>query len=145
MEITVTRINGALRINPAPNYLLDYLKYSHRSFEKKHYRTVNSYETKLLYEVDGSGGIITLPGFYAQVVKKISKNCDVLKVVDLRTPLPALDLEAVSNINWAGIGSSGLRDYQYGPMSEFLAKIQDGSGVAVCVGGWGAGDKKSVP
>ena len=136
MEFTITRINGGLSVTPASPYLIDYLRYHHRGFKIVNYRKVPDYELKLLHSVN-DGVLTTLPGFYEKIVKLIEKNADTFKVVDLRTPLPAIDWEAIKNINWGNIDSTGFRNYQIDPLAEFLTKAQNNSGLLVASGGTG--------
>lgn len=127
MNISITRGNGAMQINPAPPYLLDYLKYSHRSFEIVRYRKVNKFTTKLMYETDGAGGIYTLHGFFEKVCALIVKNNDTYRVEDIRTPLPEIDWDRVNRI--------GLRDYQVADVAEFLEKAKNNCGIINATGG----------
>ncbi len=129
MNIEITRGNGAMQVSPAPPYLVNYLKYSHRSFEVVHYRKVNKYTTKLLYETDGSGGIYTLQGFFEKIGNLIHKNHDTFTVVDARILLPSIDLERVQKL--------GLRDYQIKDVATFLEKAKEHSGVVNATGGYG--------
>jgi superfamily II DNA or RNA helicase len=137
MHIVITRVDGALRVNPAPPYIIDYLKYHHRSFGKRGYKTVNKFEERLLHETDGSGGVTTLPGFFEHIANMIHKRGDTYEVDDLRTPLPETDWKAIKDINWKAIGSTGLRDYQVDPVVEFLFKLQQNSGIVNAAGGYG--------
>lgn len=137
MEITITRVDGAMRVTPAPPYLTDYLQYSHRSFETKHWQKVNKFERIMLHATDGSGGITTLPGFFEHICRLIHKHSDRLNVDDRRTVLPELDLAAIRDINWEAINSTGLRDYQLDPVLEFLYKGKENSGIVNATGGYG--------
>ncbi|HEY8402119.1 MAG TPA: DEAD/DEAH box helicase family protein [Cytophagaceae bacterium] len=129
MEITVTRIDGGLHINPAPPYLLKYLKYQHRSMEIIKFKKTVTYNERLLYIVDPDGGIYTLQGFFQKICELIHKNKDTYKVVDLRTPLPEIDWEAVKAV--------GPRDYQVDPIIEALTQAREHSGIVNAAGGWG--------
>lgn len=137
MEILITRADGALNINPAPPYITDYLKYSHRSFDVVYYKRVNKFETRFLYTTDGHGGVSTLPGFFTMVCSLVNKNSDKYIVNDLRTVLPEADWDAIKNINWAGIESTGFRDYQVEVVVDFLFKAREGSGIVNATGGVG--------
>jgi len=137
MELIITRVDGALRINPAPPYITEYLRYSHRSFGKEFYKTVNKFETRLLHATDGEGGVTTLPGFFVGICNLIDKHMDTYRVVDLRSELPEPDWQAIRDINWKSIGSSGLRDYQVDPVIEFLFKLNENSGIVNAAGGYG--------
>lgn len=137
MTITMTRIDGALWVNPAPPYLTDYLQYQHRSFAMEGWRKVNRFDKKLLYNPADDGGVITFQGFFEKLCTLVHKHGDLFVVDDQRTPLTEPDFQAVKGINWAGINSTGPRDYQYEPIVDFLFKARDNSGVANCTGGWG--------
>lgn len=137
MEITVTQVDGALGINPAPEYLTNYLQYSHRSFGLEGWRRVNKYEKKQLYSLEPGEGLVTFAGFFYKVCDLIKRNDDQLKVIDLRTPVGEPDIDNVTQINWKGIDSTGLRDYQIDPVVEFLYKAKDINGVACAAGGYG--------
>lgn len=138
MEIEITRVDGAVRVNPAPPYLTNYLQYSHRSFEQERYQMVNKYEKRLLHSLHPDGGIITFQGFYERIVGMIIKHGDTCTTVDLRSPVGEPNLEAVRDINWEGIpGSTGPREYQLDPIVEFLYKAKDNSGIVNATGGWG--------
>ena len=133
----ITRVDGAVKIFPAPPYITDYLRYTHRGFEVQGYRKVNKFEQKFLYRLAEDGGVITFQGFYEKIVKLVHKHGDALQVADLRTALPQINLQAIKDINWAAIGTEGLRDYQFDPVLEFLAKAQQNSGIVNATGGWG--------
>ena len=135
MEITVTRVDGAMAINPVPEYLTDYLQYSHRSFGFQGYRKVNKYDKKLLFSVQPAGGIVTFSGFYEKVLQLIERHDDTVKVSDLRSTIGEPNLEAVADIHWEGIESTGLREYQIDPVVEFLYKAKDNNGVCCAAGG----------
>lgn len=137
MELTITRVDGALGITPAPPYLVAYLQYHHRGFKIVNYRRVNDFDLRLLHQVQSDGSLITFPGFFHKVCELIQENGDTVTVKDQRTPLPAIDWEAIAGINWRGVGSTGLRDYQFEPISEFLVKAQSNSGIVNASGGWG--------
>lgn len=127
MNLTITRIDGAVRVTPAPPYLVEYLRYSHRSFKTERYQRVNHFETRLLHRIDGEGGIITLQGFFEKICKLIHKNNDTFVVEDQRTPLPEID--------WNRVKEIGLRDYQVEPVTEFLLKAKEHSGIVNATGG----------
>ncbi len=137
MNITITRVDGALQVNPAPTYITDYLQYSHRSFGLRNWKRVSVYVKKELYSLAPGGGVITFAGFFDKLSKLVTAEGDTLVVDDLRTLVKEPDLEAIRDINWKGIGSEGLRDYQVDPLVEFLYKAKDGNGIACCSGGWG--------
>ena len=137
MHIVITRVDGALKVSPAPPYIIDYLRYSHRSFGRRGYRTVNQFETRLLHATDGAGGITTLPGFFEHLTALIHKKMDTFEVVDLRTPLQEIDWQAIKDINWKAIDSTGLRDYQVDPVVDFLFKLKQNSGIVNATGGYG--------
>jgi superfamily II DNA or RNA helicase len=137
MELQIQRIDGALRVNPAPPYITTYLQYNHRSFEREKYQMVNKWHKRLLYSNHPDGGVITFQGFYHKLADLIHKNGDVLRVEDMRTQIGEPDLQAVKDINWEAIGSTGPRDYQIDPIVEFLYKAKDGSGIVNATGGWG--------
>lgn len=137
MDICITRVDGALRVNPAPPYIVEYLQYHHRGLGTKNYQRVNTFELRLLHSSDGSGGVTTFGGFFEHICKLISKNHDTYRVVDQRTALPDIDLDAINNINWKAIGSTGLRDYQLDPVVDFLFKMKENSGIVSATGGYG--------
>lgn len=137
MEITITRVDGALSVSPSPPYLVDYLQYYHRGFKLVHYRRVNDFEQRLLHQIQSDGSLITFPGFFNKILELCHANHDVVRVIDRRTPLPPVSWEAIQAINWEGIGSTGLRDYQIEPISEFLVKAQSSSGIVNAAGGFG--------
>ena len=129
MNISITRDNGAMQVTPAPPYLLDYLKYSHRSFEVVRYKRVNKFTTKLLYETDGEGGVYTLHGFFEKICMLITKTNDTYNIIDIRTNLP--------KINWDRVKQIGLREYQVKDVAEFLEKAKNNSGIINATGGYG--------
>ena len=137
MEIAITRVDGALGVNPVPDYLTSYLQYSHRSFAIKHFRKVNAFEKKELFTLVPEQGIITFAGFFHKVCDLIERNGDTFKIDDMRTTVPDPDIGAIQHINWAGIDSLGLRDYQVDPVVEFLFKAKDTNGIACAAGGFG--------
>ena len=126
-----------MSISPAPPYLVEYLQYYHRGLKIVNYRRVNDFEKRLLHQSQPDGSILTFPGFYTAACKLIQENNDSVVTVDRRTPLPAVDWKAIQGINWAGIGSTGLRAYQLEPIAEFLTKAQDTSGIINSTGGTG--------
>jgi superfamily II DNA or RNA helicase len=144
MNITITRVDGAIQIHPAPTYITSYLQYSHRSFGFQGWRKVNKFEKKELYSVAPNGGVITFAGFFDKLTDRITREHDTPVIEDLRTPVKEPDLAEVKRINWKGIGSTGLRDYQINPIVEFLFKAQAGNGIACCAGGWGKSVLMSV-
>lgn len=137
MEITITRVDGALSINPGPPYLVNYLQYHHRGFKVVNFRRVNDFEQRLLHQAQPDGSLITFPGFFDKILELCHENHDTVRVIDQRRPLPPVNWEAIRNINWQGIGSTGLRDYQIEPISEFLVKAQHSSGIVNAAGGFG--------
>jgi superfamily II DNA or RNA helicase len=137
MNIQLTRVDGALGINPAPAYLLNYLQYSHRSFGFQGWKKVNKFDKKELYSSAEHGGVITFAGFFDKVVSLIEHESDTPVIEDLRSPVKEPDLKAIKQINWEGIGSEGLRDYQVEPIVEFLFKAKDGNGICCAAGGFG--------
>lgn len=137
MNISITRVDGAILINPVPAYITSYLQYSHRSFGLQGWKRVNKFDKKELYTAATSNGIITFAGFFDKVNSLIIKECDVPVIEDLRTPVKEPDLAAVKNINWKGISSTGLRDYQIEPLVEFLYKAREGNGICCAAGGFG--------
>ena len=135
MEIKITQVEGAIRINPAPPYVTTYLQYTHRSFAREHWKMVNKFEKKLLYTPHPEGGVVTFQGFFAKLCQLVHKNGDMLVVEDVRTPVGEPDLQAVKDINWEAIRSTGPRDYQIDPIVEFLYKAKEGSGIVNATGG----------
>jgi superfamily II DNA or RNA helicase len=137
MNIKITRVDGAIAIDPAPSYITAYLQYSHRSFAMRGWQKVNKFEKKELYSNAPTSGIITFAGFYDKLIELITSEGDTPIVDDLRTPVAEPDLDAIKNINWAGIESTGLRDYQIEPIVEFLFKAREGNGICCATGGFG--------
>lgn len=137
MEITIKRVDGALSISPGPPYLVNYLQYHHRGFKVVNFRRVNDFEQRLLHQAQPDGSLITFQGFFDKILELCHDNHDVVRVIDQRRPLPPVDWAAIQGINWAGIGSTGLRDYQIDPISEFLVKAQNSSGIVNAAGGFG--------
>ena len=137
MKLTITRVDGALSVRPSPPYLTEYLQYFHRGFKLVNYRRVNDFDLRLLHQIQQDGSMITLPGFFDQILKLINDNGDAADVIDNRTALPPVDWAAINGINWKGIGSTGLRDYQFQPVAEFLTKAQHSSGIVNAAGGFG--------
>lgn len=137
MEIALHRVDGALRVNPSPPYVTKYLRYHHRTIVTQGYRQKTVFEERLLHSSDGSGGVTTFQGFFSPICDLIHKHSDTFTVTDDRSPLPEIDWEAIGKINWAAVGSSGLRDYQVDPVIDFLFKLQTNSGIARATGGWG--------
>ncbi len=60
MNIKMTRLDGGLRVSPAPPYVTKYLRYTHRSIATVRYKQVNTYTERLLHTVDEEGGVYTL-------------------------------------------------------------------------------------
>jgi len=129
MEIKITRIDGAIKINPAPPYITDYLRYSHRSMVTEKWQRVNKYETRQLHTPDGAGGVITFAGFFPKIIKLVHKNVDTALIEDKRNKMPEIDWERVKKI--------GLRDYQISPTVDFLNQGMNEGGVVRCTGGFG--------
>ncbi|WP_394998603.1 DEAD/DEAH box helicase [Acinetobacter sp.] len=129
MNIKITRLDGGLRVSPAPPYVTKYLKYTHRSMETIRYKQVASYTERLLHTTDEEGGVYTLQGFFAHLCKLIHKNHDTFIVEDSRTPMPQID--------WNAVKAIGLRDYQVDPVIEGLTKGMTDSGVWRAAGGFG--------
>jgi len=137
MTINLTRVDGAMAVTPIPDYISAYLQYSHRSFGLQGWKRVNKFEKKELFAITEPGRLITFAGFFDRVYDLIVKNGDMAVITDLRTPVKEPNLAAVKNINWEGIGGTGLRDYQVDPVVEFLFKVKDGNGLGCCAGAWG--------
>lgn len=138
MEIEVTRVDGAVKVDPAPPYITAYLQYSHRSIELEKWQRVSKFEKRLLHTMHPDGGIVTFQGFYERILGMILKHGDTYNVIDLRSPVGEPDLTAVRDINWEAIpGSTGPREYQLDPIVEFLYKAKDNSGIVNATGGWG--------
>ena len=137
MNLTITRVDGAIAVDKAPEYLTNYLQYSHRSFGMQGWRKVNKYEKKQLFTIREEGGLITFSGFYEKVKALIVREGDKAVEVDMRTPVGEPNIHAINAINWAGIDSEGLRDYQIEPIVEFLYKAKDVNGVCCATGGYG--------
>jgi superfamily II DNA or RNA helicase len=137
MEIELIRVDGAVKINPAPLYLLDYLQYSRRGFAMQNYQRVNDFQKRLLYDQDEDGGIITLAGFFPKICKLIDKHNDLKIIHDHRTPMPAPNWENIKNMNWEAIGSTGLRDYQVDTVLEMVNKAQLENGIINTTGATG--------
>jgi superfamily II DNA or RNA helicase len=137
MNINITRVDGAILIDPAPSYITSYLQYSHRSFGLQGYKRVNKFEKKELYTAAPESGIISFAGFFDKVSKLIESENDTLVVDDCRTFVKEPNLAAVRDINWDGIDSTGLRDYQIPLLVEFLYKAWAGNGICCAAGGAG--------
>jgi superfamily II DNA or RNA helicase len=137
MDIEVTRVDGAVRVNPAPPYIPKFLQYTHRGFKRERWQMVNDYQKRLLHTPHPDGGIVTFQGFYDSIAALIHKHGDKLVSIDLRSPVGEPDLVAVRDINWDAIGSTGPRDYQFDPIVEFLYKAKETSGIVNATGGWG--------
>lgn len=133
----MTRVDGAISVTPAPPYLVEYLQYHHRGFKLVHYRRVNDFELRKLHQIQPDGSLITFPGFCHKIRELCFANGDVVVEHDHRTALPPLDWAAINAINWASIGSTGLRDYQFEPIAEFLVKAQNDSGIVCAAAGYG--------
>ena len=129
MNITITLIDGGIRVSPITDYLTQYLKYSHRKIETIRYKRETTFEERLLYETDGQGGLYTLQGFFKKICNLIHKNKDTFKIIDLRTPLPDID--------WAAVKAVGLRDYQVDAVVKGLAEGTVNSGIFNAAGGYG--------
>lgn len=129
MTITITMVDGGLRVYPFTDYLTKYLKYSHRKIETKNYRRATTYEERLLYQTDGEGGLYTLQGYFKKICALIHKNNDTFRIVDARTPLPDIDWEAVKAV--------GLRDYQIEAVVKGLSEGSHNSGIFNAAGGYG--------
>lgn len=128
LKISIVRIDEGIWIGPVPHYVLNYLKYHHRSLQTKNWKRVQHFEEVKLYNVQEEG-VTTLAGFFNPVLKLIQKNMDVPEVHDYRTVLPEIDWNEVSKIS--------LRDYQKEPVKEFLLKGQENSGILSCTMAWG--------
>ena len=118
MEITITRVDGAVGVSHAPDYLTNYLQYSHRSFGFKNFRKVNVFEKKELFSIVPGEGLITFAGFFHKIQDLIERNGDTAIVLDQRSTVPDPDIAAINGINWESIGGTGLRDYQIDPVVE---------------------------
>lgn len=130
MKITLTRFDGALNINPAPPYIVNYLQFSRRSFEQgKDYTLKNKFEKNLLHVPDGQGGVTTLRGFYKQVKKLIDKNLDYSETIDHRTP--------IGEVDWVRVKKIGFRDYQIETIVKLLNAVQTEDGIVKAFMGWG--------
>lgn len=137
MEIELIRVDGAVKITPAPSYILDYLQYSRRGFALVNYQRVNDFQKRLLYDQDTDGGVITLPGFFSKICKLIDKNNDLKVIRDHRTPMPEPSWENIQNMNWPAIGSSGLRDYQVDAVIEMVNAARQDCGIINTTGATG--------
>lgn len=129
MNISIVRIAGGLHIDQAPLYLTKYLKYSHRKIEFKNFKKQPTFEERLLYQLDGKGGLVTLQGFFTKICELIHKNHDTFNIVDERTVMPDID--------WATVKKVGLKDYQIDATVDFLIQGLTNSGIVNCTGGWG--------
>ena len=129
MKIEITRMNNGLYIKPVPPYITDYLKYSHRTIEIKHYKRMPVFTERSLYRADGDGGIVTLQGFFEKLCGLIHKKMDTFSVIDARTPMPAVDWQAIKDV--------GPRDYQICAVVEGLTKGMSHSGIWLAAGGYG--------
>lgn len=129
MNISITLLDGGVHLTPATDYMTKYLKYSHRSMEKVNYRSKTVFEERLLYQLDGMGGLFTLHGFFQRLCAIIHKQKDTFTITDDRTPLPEIDWEAVKNV--------GLRPYQVDAVAEGLTLGSENSGIFYAAGGYG--------
>ena len=129
MKIKITRFDGGLKINPCPAYLSKFLRYHHREMKSVQYKRECVFTERLLYATDVDGSIFTLPGFYQDIVKLLSKNLDTLELEDYRTPMPDPDWNEVKKIK--------LRGYQLEPVLDLLFKGKEDSGVVNACGGAG--------
>ena len=129
MNIKITRLDGGLRISPAPPYVIKYLKYQHRSMEIVKYKRVPTFTERLLHTVDEEGGVYTLQGYFEVLCKLIHKNHDTYNVEDVRTPMPEPDWQAVKTV--------GLRPYQVDAVVEGITKGMQHSGIYLAAGGFG--------
>lgn len=129
MKIAITRVDAGLHLAPAPEYLTKYLKYTHRSMKTVNFRKAITFEERLLHHPDGDGGVFTLQGFFTEACRLIHKNKDTFNVIDMRTPMPEIDWQAIKDI--------GPRDYQVDSLVEGLNKGFDSSGIFNATGGYG--------
>lgn len=129
MKITLTRIDGGLRVSPAPPYIVKYLRYSHRSISLVGWKRETTFEERLLHKTDGKGGIFTLQGFFEHICVLIQKNNDIFVVEDLRQPMPTLDLDAVKALK--------PRENQIDAIADGLIKGKTNSGIYLAAGGFG--------
>jgi superfamily II DNA or RNA helicase len=129
MEIHVTRIDGALHINPAPPYLTKYLQYTKRGMEMVGWKKETVYTKIQLHKQCDDGSIVTFRGFYRKIEALIAKNGDTMVTRDNRTPLPEIDREAVLKINF--------REHQIPLMVEILDKMQQDDGIVWAATGAG--------
>lgn len=129
MEIHITRIDGAIRVNPAPPYLVKYLQYTKRGMEMVGWKKEIVYTKVTLHKICDDGSLVTFRGFFNKIVALITKNHDTYTVEDLRTPLPEIDREAVLAFNF--------REHQIPLMVELLDKLQQSDGIIWATGGAG--------
>lgn len=129
MNITITLVDGGLRIAPFTDYLTKFLRYHHRTIELVKYKRETVFEERLLYQTDGTGGLYTLQGYFTKICNLIHKHKDTFKIVDMRTPLPEID--------WEGVRDVGMRDYQIEPVVAGLMAGAQNSGIFNAAGGYG--------
>lgn len=129
MNITLTLLDGGIRVYPYTDYITKFLKYHHRTIQQVKYKRETVFEERLLYRTDGNGALYTLQGFFKRLCALIHKNNDTFVVTDLRTPLP--------EINWQAVKDVGLRDYQIQPVATGLVEGSEHSGIFNAAGGFG--------
>lgn len=129
MTITITLLDGGIRVSPFTDYLVKYLRYHHRVMEQVRFKRQTKFEERLLYQTDGEGGLYTLQGYYKKICALIHKNNDTYKIIDLRTKLPPIDWHAVKDV--------GMRDYQIDAVAKGLILGADQSGIFNAAGGYG--------
>lgn len=129
MNVQITLLDGGIHLTPCTDYMLKYLKYSHKSMQKVNYRSKVVFEERILYQLDGAGGLFTLQGFHLKLCQLIHKHKDTYTVTDGRTPMPAIDWQAVKNV--------GLRPYQIDAIAEGLTLGSQYSGIFYAAGGYG--------
>jgi hypothetical protein len=129
MNIELIRLDGGLKVTPAPPYITKYLRYSHRQMGYVNYKRQTIFEERLLHKTDGSGGIYTLQGFFHKLCKLIHKNNDTFVIKDVRAKMPDIDWERVKTL--------GPKEYQIDAIADGLTKGCTESGIYNATGGFG--------
>ena len=129
MNVAITLLDGGIHLTPATDYLTKYLRYSHRKMELIHYKRKTVFEDRLLHQMDGDGGLITLQGFFGKICNLVHKYKDTYTVNDLRSPLPP--------VNWQAVKDVGVKDYQIDAVAKGLTLGADHSGIFYAAGGYG--------
>ncbi len=129
MQIKIERLDGVLWIKQTPPYILNYLQYYKKTLVTKNFRRAPKFEKILVHTPHPDGGVVTLPGYFKQVIRLIEHNNDVAVIDDRRTPMPDPD--------WVAVKKIGLRNYQIGDVIDFLQGVKEDYGIVNATGGYG--------